>query len=519
MASVKLPLPPDNGSQLLLQVIWDLAGQSPRWPTYAVIDRSLDLFHNQDALDLIRATPQAFVCGVDRRSLVAPHDLQEIGLTVAGAAACAESADTLDAFVQFVRKAAELQRFWAPSTHTRQETPSLTKADALQLLEVPGGLSEGLLTRLYLLLSGEPWGGAGSGSNEPEGTWIVYFDRRVRAFRDVVDLEDYWERRYRPPEWEAELTPAPEPAAQTAHAPVPPDRIAAKLAEFDGVAVSIGELEAALEAPGEQIEASVEVLCTQGTAMLRSVSGQAAVTLTEAGREAVAEAKEIWNDRRRREPALRDLLMQWLYDIGWDSATDHVALVGFVASERNSIAGHAFYERDVDRAAAFLEERGLIEGTHLDQRRGPVLARLTASGISCMEKNQGVARYLEAVTVGTTNNFYGPVSGTNLAWGDNSRQNSTAGGVDADGLSTLAQAIIQALPGLELREGELAAVQAAVFEVTAAAEEQTPDKKRLGSALVAARHALATGGNQALALVIAAAVNHALAALGWSKNS
>ena len=520
MRGVKLPTPPDNGSQLLLQAIWDLAGPSPRWPTYAELDRYLDLRHDQDALGLIRATPLAFVYGVDRRSPVAPSESQEIGLTVAGAAACSESGDTLDAFVQFVRKAAELQRLWAPSTPTRNETPSLTKAEAATFLEVPGGLSERLLTRLYLLLNGEPWGGAGGGSNEAEGTWIVNFDRRVRAFRDVVDLEDYWERRYRPQEWDAELAPALKPAAQAAPTQVPPDRVAAKLAELGGgVAVSIDELATALEAPGGQVEAAADVLHRQGAVVVTSVDGRVAVALTEAGRTGVKEAEETWNDRRRREPVLRDLVMGWLYDVEWDSATGYVALAGFVASDRNSIAGHAFSEADLDRAAAFLEERALIEGTHVDQRRGPVLARLTASGISCMEKNQGVARYLEAAAAGTVNNFYGPVSGTNLAWGDNAHQRATSSGVDADGLRTLAQAIIQALPGLSLPEPELAEVHAAVSEVTAAAGEQIPDKKRLGRALVAARHALATGGNQALSIVISAAVNHALAALGWSQNS
>jgi hypothetical protein len=517
---VKLPVAPSSGSQLLLQTIWDLSGMLLRWPTYAELDRQIDLLHGEDALQLIRATPQAFVRGVDHRSGVPPQDRQQIGLTVAGAAVCSNSATTLKAFVQFVRKAAEIQKFWAPTTPTDNQSPSLTSAEAAAFLDIPDGMASVALAQLYLLLDAEPWGGFSSGANEAEGTWSVYFDRRVRPFRDVVDLEDYWERRYRPEEWDAELAPNPEVSAQHSRPVVSADLVASQIAEHGRSArVLASELQAERAASLAEIEHALDVLEQQGTVVLTRTDDDVVVLLTEDGWDHINEAEAMWNDRRRREPALRDALMAWLYDVERDSLTGYVVVDGFLTSDRNSLGGHLFFEQEVDRAAAYLEDRRLIEGTHVDQRRGPVQARLTAAGISCMEKNQGVERYLDLSTSGTTNIFYGPVTGTNLAWGDNANQHATVTGVDADGLRTLAQAIIQALPGLSLDMPERHDVEAAVSEVTAATESETPDKKRLGRALVVAQHALSSAGNQALSIVLSAAINHALGALGWSNKS
>jgi hypothetical protein len=61
------------------------------------------------------------------------------------------------------------------------------------------GLRYKLLGQLQLLLASEPELWIDPPYHERDN-WNVTFDRRILYFRDIRDLDDYWERRVKP--WE-----------------------------------------------------------------------------------------------------------------------------------------------------------------------------------------------------------------------------------------------------------------------------------------------------------------------------
>jgi hypothetical protein len=61
---------------------------------------------------------------------------------------------------------------------------------------------------LFLILQAERGGWAGPSADPKTGHWAVSFNREIRAFRQVADIDDYWSRRFKP--WKAaRSTPTP----------------------------------------------------------------------------------------------------------------------------------------------------------------------------------------------------------------------------------------------------------------------------------------------------------------------
>ena len=213
-----MPEPPGEGRELL-QVIWDIARGNGQWSTFAELDRRWDAHHDSDVLDDLRQLPDGLAFGFGQR----PRNETSIGLTVAGIAACENSDEMLSLFLDYLRQATKVQKAWQPPPGDPSALPSLSDEDyARNSTALPAENREKLLPLLAHLLIAEPCKWRSFSGPDPEGHWTATFDRDVRTFRELADLDDYWGRRHR--SWdeqpEAETTTQgqrqPNPEAQTA---------------------------------------------------------------------------------------------------------------------------------------------------------------------------------------------------------------------------------------------------------------------------------------------------------------
>jgi hypothetical protein len=189
---VPLPSPPDGQVALLLQTVWDLLAEQSHWPTYGHVDRRLYQGHGLDIDRVLRRTRDTLLVGGRRQGGAEANPDEQLRLTIAGAAACSGTSAVVASFLRAVQTAVRLE-----AEHADGSEPSMT---ADQVIE---GASDGqrrgdpaigeLALQVGLLLSQE-WGWLGS-CQLYEGGWRIGITRRVRAYRDVASLEDYWTRR------------------------------------------------------------------------------------------------------------------------------------------------------------------------------------------------------------------------------------------------------------------------------------------------------------------------------------
>jgi hypothetical protein len=201
-----------------------MACAARRWPTFAELDRRLYSLYDIQALDGLREMPPGFLYGVGPNSSVPPSDSQEIGLTVAGVAACQSTGEILAVFVEFIQMAVAAEKAWQPPAGQPDELPSVTDAAfAARARNLPIAGRDHLLQLLFLIVKTESAGWAGMSHDPATGHWRVSFTRHIRDFAGVRDIGDYWSRRYKP--WETRrvvpAVPAPAPAAQADIPPVP----------------------------------------------------------------------------------------------------------------------------------------------------------------------------------------------------------------------------------------------------------------------------------------------------------
>ena len=238
------------------------------------------------------------------------------------------------------------------------------------------------------------------------------------------------------------------------------------------------------------------------------------VILTAAGAASARGSNEGWNIRTSRNRAVRNALLAWLHDQE-DNLQGAALLASFLQDPHSIIGGHITSPADLDAASAYLCDKKLIQGTaFIDQQRGPVWAHLTADGIDCMEHGGDVAEYLTPRSSQVTYTFNGPITGTNVAVGDHAHQNATLRGIDTDALRTLTQAIIEALPGLDLEAHDQADAQDAASQIMTETEQTQPDRPRLRTAMEKLRNVLATSAKQSLAAVLSSLIDYELTKAG-----
>lgn len=524
-----LPELPEGQPRLFLQAVWDLASERLRWPTFAELDRRWDAGHDSDVTDIMRQLPVGYITGFSSSML--PQASTAIGLTVAGVAACKDTQEVLAIFLDFLRVASASEREWNPSTDDPDARPSLGDRDyERQAHGLPAAGRSDLLQLLFQLLKTEQCGWTGLGGPDGDGHWTVTLGRGIRLFRGVTDLDDYWSRRHK--SWERD--PAGPEAVPGQPRPVAGDREAVLLEKYPDVLASALLTWIYARAGGRtteivacsdfrptvspaKTEEALRRLESQDQVRLHWIEPAPALPraqLTAAGAEQAEQSQRAWHDSVARDRAARNALLAWMRDQR-DSPQGAALVTNFLQDRRSTADGRFFSAADVDAAAAYLYDKGLIDGTFADQQRGPVFARLKADGIDCIEHGGDVAAYLAGSHVaGTTYNFNAPVTGTNVAVGDGATQVSVTQGIDADSLRTLMQAICEALPALRLGAPQQADAESTAGEILAEARQTSPDPSRLQRALGGLRRSLASSAQQALAAVLSAVIDHELARIG-----
>lgn len=194
-----LPIPADSAQQTLLQAIWEAFSTGHQWPTFGQIDRRLDQTHQLDAQALLMAISPDLVQGAGS-SITVPDD-RELKLTIAGVAACDtnEAPMYVQLFLDSLRLAAEFEV--SSPTHF-PDLAELTSKDARVRLALPAAGQDDVLWRLGLLLTVDNWGWTSNNLNPSVKSWSFGLNRRVRSYRGVRDVGDYWTHR------ERELAPA-----------------------------------------------------------------------------------------------------------------------------------------------------------------------------------------------------------------------------------------------------------------------------------------------------------------------
>ena len=116
--------------------------------------------------------------------------------------------------------------------------------------------------------------------------------------------------------------------------------------------------------------------------------------------------------------------MQWLYNRGATLSTKAGNTIDLVMSPEANYSGAVFDVAEIDEAAAYLHEKGLIGGSLVAGFAGPTRCWLTSGGVSCAEDFaydiRGFLGQGSPAPVAQTINFHG--STVNFATGDGAQQ-------------------------------------------------------------------------------------------------
>jgi hypothetical protein len=552
---VPLPKPLVEVQRGQLAEIWRFATANFRWP-------AADELHASPADQPLGALSPEFVHLIEGREPFAPYRL-ELGLTVAGVAACDPDHPVLAAFLDFLAvRFAVWEREYLPEKkrpdpdeiilkhilEARKEyRPSFTA-----LMEHVGyppepspALDDGLdlfglklhdwRTRqpvrasklLMLLITVETAGWAVF-----DGGSVRLLDQRFfRPFAGVTGLDDYWERRFKP--WthpslaeamHQQVTARPDTYNRARLLKAQPSLLDDLLldsiyAEAEGRAKAFVLCPPlAYEIDTAAILKALERLEKRDLVRRPTLDlgpDLPAVALTDTGAKRVHTSRQTWDNLAARSRLARDALLAWLYD-QQDHPQYFAHLQRFLGDARSLVDGQFFSLSDVDGAASYLLEKQLIRGTVIDQTNAPGTARITSAGIDCIENGGSVADHLQkrppAGPTGYT--FNAPITATNFAAGDHAQQVASSHGMSGSELRGLMQAIIEALPGLELQPAYAGEVVTIAGEVITETDNDARDPAKLRRTLERLRALLAMSGKTALAAALTALIDAIFTKLG-----
>jgi len=516
------------------------------------------MFRAGEVEALLAQIPAGLINGIGPDGRGKPADSQELSLTVAGVAACRDTETILALFIRFILYVVSKESYRVPSSFNTYISRRNSRADylvsgaefikgQLYLPRLPSRRGK-LLQRLHLILASEPalwvdisgynrdypvdisghngyiYLGDIPDYNRDYSYWVVRFDRRIRYFKGIQSLDDYWACRFKP--WEAP-DEIPYPVVAASNAPDQasrlqllydhPDLLADVLLGriFDrcgGVTSGVSCPRVDPDIDSAIIHQALRRLEAQGRICLRDVGTShdlPDVMPTSDGVAHISALRRDWADHILRDRAARDALLAWLYDRRGNAGGAY-RVDEFFGEPRSAYSGQFFSLSNIDDAARYLQEKNLIDATRSLGELSSL--RITASGIDCIEQGGGVAEYGKPAKPSVSYRFTGPTG--NVAIGDNATQYATVSSLDAGSLRTLIQAIVEALPGLGLDAQFLSQTKDAANEAAAEIEERQPDQPRLHAALGKVRDLLARAGNQALAAVLSAAIDYELGKLG-----
>lgn len=521
-----LPAPRTEDEQRLLVAVWREFSHQGVWPTFRLLDKRLDAL-GIDVVDVLSRLPERLLVGHPDATRPVPAGDSPMALTMAGVAQCPDSAELVHAFLVLVRTMAQLEK--GDEGEDSSGRTLLRSDDAVERTGLPAGPdSEELLRRAFLQAAAEWW--SVYSNSGPEGThgrerWELAVDRNIRAYRGVLDIGDYWQRR------SAQLPSAfltgpvlpPVPARELftpRHVTQPGlDAYAALLTlwmfeQSDGdttLLIDPTEFTQQQEISEGRLRGVLEYASRQGTIKILGVLGsgrRAQVRLTVTGVLRAEELARVRGDNRVRFDYTVNALVTAAMDppVGYPPGDEpgphwidlmpfHVRTYGLPYSR---LYGTRISGEEVLRAAEYLGERGLavLHRQPYGSSKEPYALELTGLGIECGSSDDVNVREFMAsqpgFSIGTVNNY----GGANQIGTDNTQHN-TIGSTPAE-LAAFAQQVLASAHTIDLPEDQREQLIQDAQSLADEAGTGQPDPSRLRRLATRVRESLLQNGTDAV---------------------
>jgi uncharacterized protein (TIGR02391 family) len=186
-------LDPPLGSDLnaeqrrVLQTIYDTWTKDVQWPLVPWIDSVIDQEHGLDLQKILPTMPERYLL-FNRYSPTSG----ELKLTVAGMACCDGPAGDVQLFMRTLRWCVDHEKAFRPSDPTKEETLTLSAAQAKEEWTAAGGeASPRILKKALALADVEQIHGGWTWSGQDPAEWSVTITPRIRPYGDARSFEDY----------------------------------------------------------------------------------------------------------------------------------------------------------------------------------------------------------------------------------------------------------------------------------------------------------------------------------------
>lgn len=207
--------------------------------------------------------------------------------------------------------------------------------------------------------------------------------------------------------------------------------------------------------------------------ILRTMGPMTRVRLTDAGRVAARQLRDLQKDRAARIRHTMDALLRWLFDADSDQTPVNPAL--FLATPSSYFAGTEISGTDLHQALAYLADRNLIDHSDTD----PVTVAITPQGTSCALAGGSVQDHVNQPRPGATYNTYLPnAKGVIIGEQQHFTQNNTDG-VDPTLFVQLAGYIGQVSPILGMPDEDRVELERVAQELHTEATSDNPEPGRL----------------------------------------
>ncbi|MFE0257280.1 hypothetical protein [Streptomyces sp. NPDC059010] len=536
--SDRIPAPRNDEERLLLNLVWQEAAKEG-WPTFRMIDLSL-YQQGIDAVEMLAQLPPHLLVGWpdSRHHVPSPNSL--LKLTAAGAAHCAETTDVIDTFVTLVRTLAHIEEHWPArseqpvrlhSENAQAETGLLSRPELKELLRLG-----------FILSREEPWCVYSNSLTNPfpfrafaipEGGspedvtptvhwednvglfgWELGVDRRIRAYRGLEDIGDYWSRRSRQLASAERLVPAPaappvrdlftpwhlEQPSLAAHAALLVLWLSEKVGEDTLRYENPEQFTQEQQLSDARLQAVLAYAQQQETVEVLQTLRHSIVRLTITG---VAAAEELLLARRTRRVRF-DYLTSALVKAAMDTYPQCRLMVeDFLASGALCLYRDRLTQEEVLQAAEYLGEKGLAVLYRRDGRLQ--VLRLTGAGIECGlegENEVSVREFMQNQPNINIGSVYG-----NTTIGDHNILKVTHGASPAD-FADFARRVLDAAHTVDLSEEQRSQLIDDAEQLANESASSVPTVSRMHQLVIHIRDALAQGATDAITQGLLDAAHH-----------
>ncbi|MFC8661334.1 hypothetical protein [Streptomyces sp. NPDC057199] len=481
-------------------------------------------------VDVLSQLPERLLVGLPDATRPVPAGDSPMALTIAGVAQCPDSAELVHAFLALVRTMAQLEK--DDEGEDSSGRTLLRSDDAVERAGLPAGPdSEELLRCAFLQAAAESWSvysNSGSEGTHGRERWELAVDRNIRAYRGVLDIGDYWQRR------SAQfplafltgpvLPPAPARELFTPRHVAQPglDAYAALLTlwmfeQSDGdttLVIDPTEFTQQQEISEGRLRGVLEYASRQGTVKILGVLGsgrRAQVRLTVTGVLRAEDLVRVRGDSRVRFDYTVNALVTAAmdppvrYPPGAEPGPHWIDLASFYIYPSSSRSvphsrpyGTRISREEVVRAAEYLGERGLavLHRQPHGFSQEPYALELTGLGIECGSTDDVNVREFMAsqpgFSIGTVNNY----GGANQIGTDNTQHN-TIGSTPAE-LAAFARQVLASAHTIDLPEDQREQLIQDAQSLADEAGTGQPDPSRLRRLAARVRESLLQNGTDAV---------------------